>query len=180
MKRLAQSLSRAITRLEELCLTFGILAIALLTIANVLGRSLFGHSLASAQELCQFLMIAVTFLGIGYGASEARHIRMTALYDALPRRVRKLVMQLIALSTAALLFVLTWLALRYVFGTVRALGSVSPVLEVPLYLVYLAAPVGFALGAVQYLLTFVRNLGTEEVYVSFTHTDDYEEPVAGV
>jgi len=48
---------------------------------------------------------------------------------------------------------------------------------VPLYLVYLAAPLGLALGGVQYLFALWRNLTAPpgEVYLSFEHRDDYEE-----
>jgi TRAP-type C4-dicarboxylate transport system permease small subunit len=77
------------------------------------------------------------------------------------------------------MFVLTWLSLEYIFGTVRVLGSTSPVLRVPLYLVYLAAPIGFVLAGVQYALAFLKNLTSEGVYLSFDHEDTYDEPPAG-
>ena len=163
----------AVTWLEELCLAWGILGIAALTIANVVGRAVFGNSLASAEELSQFLMVFVTFLGLGYAAGKGRHIRMTALYDALPLRARKAVRLFITATTAALLFYLAYLGLRYSLGTVRELGSVSPALEVPLWLVYLAAPAGFILAGIQYVLAFVQNLRAEEVYLSFEQLDEY-------
>jgi TRAP-type C4-dicarboxylate transport system permease small subunit len=140
--RWVSALSRAVTRLEELCLAWGILAIAALTITNVLLRAVFGQSLLFAMELSRFLIVLVTFVGIGYAAGKGRHIRMTALYDALGTRARKAIMLLITGSTAALLFALAWLSLRYVLGTVRELGAVSPVLQVPSHLPYLAAPLG--------------------------------------
>lgn len=166
---------RAVTRLEEICLATGILGIALLTIANVLLRSIVGQSLLFAEEVSRFLIVFVTFVGIGYAASKGRHIRMTALYDAMPLRARKVLMLFITASTSLLLFSLTWLALRYTLGTVRELGTVSPVLRVPRYLVYLSAPFGFFLGGVQYLLAFVKNLYTSEVYLSFEKLDEYDE-----
>lgn len=169
------ALSRAVTRLEEFCLAWGILGIALLTIANVLLRSTLGGSLLFAEEVSRFLIVFVTFVGIGYAASKGRHIRMTALYDALPERARKALMLFITAGTSALLFALTWLALRYVLGTVRELGTVSPVLRVPRYLVYLSAPLGFFLGGVQYLLAFIKNLTAPGVYVSFEKRDEYDE-----
>lgn len=176
--RWATALSRAVTRIEELCLAWGILGIALLTIANVLLRSIFGESLLFALELCRFLIVLVTFVGIGYAASKGRHIRMTALYDALGPRAQKAVMLLITSSTSCLLFGLTWLSLRYVFGTVRELGPVSPVLRVPRHWVYAAAPVGFFLGGIQYALAFLKNLTEPDVYLSFDKRDEYDEAPA--
>jgi len=171
---LLRSVFKAITRVEEICLAGGILGIALLTIGNVLLRMTTGRSLLFAEEVSRFLIVLVTFMGIGYGASQGRHIRMTAFYDALRPRARKGVMLLITASTSALMFALAWLAFSYVLGTVRQLGAVSPVLQVPRYLVFLVAPVGLLLGAVQYLLTFVKNLRSPETWVAFDVLDGYE------
>jgi len=169
-----------VTKIEELCLTWAMILIALLTIGNVIGRT-FDRSLAFAEELSQFLIILVTFIGLGYAASRARHIRMTALYDTLGEAARKPLALWISASTAILLLALTALSVDYILGTVRVLGSVSPVLQVPLWIVYLAAPLGLLLAALQYALAFARNLTSEGVWLSFEHDDGYEdEPAPGV
>jgi len=180
LRALAARLSKWVTRLEEACLAGGILGIAALTIANVVGRVLFDHSLAFAEELSQFLIVFVTFLGIGYAAAKGRHIRMTAVYDQLGKRSRKRLAIVIAATTSALLFYLTYLGLDYTLGTMHELGSVSPVLEVPLWTVYLSAPLGFGLGGIQYALAVVRNLESDEVYLSYETRDDEPAPADGI
>lgn len=166
---------RVVTKLEELCLAWGMIGIAALTIANVFARSVLGHSLTFAEEISQFLIVFVTFVGLGYGVSQGRHIRMTALYDQLPERGRKATMAFIALSTSALMFYLTYLSVDYVLGTVRVLGTVSPALQVPLWIVYLSAPLGFFLAGIQYGMTFLKNLIAEDVWISFEKRDEYDE-----
>lgn len=169
-----RDLFRGVQRVEAFLLSGSILLIAAMTITNVFTRTLFDRSLASVEELSQFLMVMVTFIGVSYGANRGRHIRMTALYDQLPHGPRKALMTGIAATTAVVLAMLAWVALQYV-GTVRTLGTVSPALQVPLWWVYLAAPLGLALAAVQYGLAVVRNLMEDDVYVSFERTDAYEE-----
>ncbi len=176
MKHVAERISGALERLEELCLAGGILGIAALTIANVFARTLLGSSLVFAEEVSQFLIVMVTFLGLGYATAKGRHIRMTAIYDQLPEAGRKRLMLLITSTTAALLFYLAYLGVAYAAGTVRALGSVSPALRVPLWIVYLAAPLGFSLAGLQYVLAFIKNLTAEGVYLSFEKKDEYDEP----
>lgn len=175
MVRLSQRLLRALRFWEELCLAWGVLALTVLSIANVVARSLFGESLASAEELSRFLMIWITFVGVGYGASRGRHVRMTALYDALSARARKRCMLLVTFGTSALCFWFGLLATDYVFGTVRALGAVSPVLEIPKWIVFLAAPLGLFCAALQYALAGLRNLVEADVYLSFTTRDEYDD-----
>jgi TRAP-type C4-dicarboxylate transport system permease small subunit len=132
-----------------------------------------GFSLAFAEELSQFLIIAVTFVGLSYAAGRGRHIRMTALCDQLPRRWRRRLMILISASTCLLLLVLAGFALHYV-GTVCFLGTVSPVLQVPLFLIYAIVPVGLLLAAMQYALTAWRNATSGDVYLSYDRRDEYE------
>ena len=167
-------LFRAIGRLEEVCLAGGILLIAGLTIANVVVRTVTGGSVVYAEELSQFAMIAVTFIGASYAASKGRHIRMTAIYDNLSPARQKSLMLAITATTTGLLAVLAYYAIEYAL-TVRALGTISPALQVPFWIVYLAAPIGLGLGAIQYALAFYKNLTTEGVWLSFDHEDKYDE-----
>lgn len=165
---------KAIEAFEKAVLAWSIIAMATVSVANVAGRNLFGYSLAFAEELNQILIILITFLGIGYGARHARHIRMSALYDQLQGRTRKALMVIITTGTGVLMFVLAWYAGRYVAG-VAAAGSVTPALRIPLYVVYAWVPVGFAIAGLQYLLAAVRNLTAEGVHLSYQQAETYEE-----
>jgi len=166
----------AVQKVEEVLLSAAVLIIAGLTILNVICRSLLGFSLAATEEVAQFCIIVVCFVGLSYAASKGRHIRMTAIYDQLPRRFRKVLMILISASTSAVMFVMAWYAVEYV-RTVYSLGGVYPALRVPVFIVYAIAPVGLLMSGIHYGLATVRNLSSREVYVSFERTDRYEEPV---
>ncbi len=167
-----------IRRIEELILAGSILLIAALTIANIVSRTASGTSLAFTEELSQFLIIGVTFVGLSYAAGRGRHIRMTAVYDQLPERLQKGLMVTSSALTCLLMLMLAAFSLRYI-ATVRFLESVSPVLQVPLHLVYLIVPLGLGLAAVQYGMTVVRNFTSDGVWLSFDVKDEYEQPVIG-
>lgn len=169
---------RIVARIEAFLLAWSIMAIAGLTISNVFCRALLGFSLSFTEELSQFLIIVVTFVGLSYAASKGRHIRMTALYDQFNARWRKVLMIAISALTALLMLVLAWYSFEYI-ATVRFLDGISPVLRVPLHLVYLVVPLGLLLSAIQYILTVVRNITSTDVYLSFEHKDEYEKPVSG-
>ena len=173
-----QRVFKIIRRIEELILACSILLIAGLTIANIGSRTLTGASLAFTEELSQFLIIGVTFIGLSYAAGSGRHIRMTAVYDQLSERTQKTLMLISAALTGALMLTLAGYSLKYI-ATVRFLESVSPVLQVPLHLVYLIVPLGLTLAAIQYALTFARNCTSYGVWLSFDVKDEYEQPVIG-
>lgn len=177
-RSIAQSLFTVIHKIEEWLLTWAMILVAVLTITNVFSRLLFNHALAFAEELTRFMIIVICFVGLSYAASRGRHIRMTALYDLLPLRPRKILMMVIAAVTALLMFYLAYASVGYIY-VIYDLESMSPTLRVPLFIVYLAAPIGLVLAGIQYLLTLVRNLNEPDaVYLSYDQTDAYEEAPA--
>ena len=161
-------------RTQEVILAGSILLIATLTILNVFTRSVLGMSLAFTEELSQLFMVVITFVGLGYAASQGRHIRMTALYDQLGHRSRKILMVAITAGTSALTLGLAYFSLRYV-GTVHALGTVSPALQIPLYAVYLVAPLGLGMASIQYAMAAYRNLSVHDIHVSYSQKEGPDE-----
>ncbi len=167
---------RCIDRAEAFILSSGVIIMAVNTIANVFGRYLFSQSIYFTEELNEFLIITITFMGLGYVTRKGRHIRMSAFYDILPLYPKKILMIIIASSTAAVMFLLTWYAAEYVMKIAHR-GRVTPALQLPLYLTYLWVVIGFMLTGIQYLLTAIKNISPgDDVYISFTTVDRYEDP----
>jgi len=167
-------LDSVIARFEAFVLATGVLLMAANSIANVVGRFVFSQSLYFSEELNQFLIVLVTFVGLGYAARKGRHIRMSAVYDQLSDRQRKALMILIAAVTAAVMFVLAYYSYVYV-ARVAKLGKVTPSLQVPLYLTYFWVPLGFIITGIQYIMTVVKNLQSDDIYISYEQIDTYEE-----
>ncbi len=168
------TLDKGIAKFEALILAYGVILMALNSVVNVIGRTFFQQSLYFSEELNQFLIVLITFVGMGYASRKGRHIRMSAIYDQLGDRGRKVLMILICVITAAVLFVLAWYSYGYV-ARVAKLGKVTPALQVPLYLTYIWVPIGFLITGIQYCLAVVRNLREPEVYMSYEHMDTYED-----
>ncbi len=177
MVKVLSAIDNAMRWFEILVLSSGIMLMAVNTIANVFARYLFANSLYFSEELNEFLIIIITFVGLGYATREGRHIRMSAIYDMLSPRSQKLLMIFIAGLTAAIMFLLAWYALEYVQKTAQR-ERVTPALQVPLYLTYIWVIIGFAVTAIQYTLTAIRNLDLSDpcVYISYTKEDTYEDP----
>jgi C4-dicarboxylate transporter, DctQ subunit len=173
LERIAARIAIAVEHVEEFLLASSVLVIAVMTTANVFCRSVLGFSLPATDEVAQVSIVVLCFTGLSYAAGKGRHIRMTAIYDQLPPRIRKPLMVLITGGTAAILVVLAWYALIYVV-TVYRLGGISPALRLPYWIPYSVAPVGLLLAGIQYGLAAVRNLGGPGIYVSFSRQDGYE------
>ncbi len=174
LRAVLQAIDRTTAFVERWVLIASILLMAAMNIANVVARNLFNNSLTFSQDVNQILIILVTFLGIGYAARRARHIRMSAFYDQLTGKSRKGLLLVILVGTAALMFVLCYYSLQYTLQQYRYGGS-TPALQIPWWTVYLWVPVGFLLAGIQYVLAVIRNLITPGAHLSFEEKDEYDE-----
>lgn len=166
------SIDSLIARVEEFIMAVGIILMAVNTIANVISRFIFNHSIIFAEELNSTFILLVTFAGIGYAARHGRHIRMSAIYDHMPDKVRKILMTVIVAVTAFFMLFLAYYAVQYIYH-VYSKGRVMPALGVPVYVIYLWVPVGFFITGVQYALTTVKNIREKEIYLS-TNLKEHE------
>lgn len=163
-----------IAKFEAFLLAAGVILMAINTCVNVVARFVFGQGLFFTGEINRILIILITFAGIGYAARHGRHIRMSAVYDAIPVKGRKVLMIFIALFTSAVMFFLCYHSYGYI-ETLYGRGRILPALGVEIWWIYIWAPVGFAITGIQYLLTAIKNLTSRDVYLSTGVMDGYAD-----
>ncbi|QOR40536.1 TRAP transporter small permease [Billgrantia diversa] len=163
-----------ISKVEAVILALGVLLMALNTIANVVGRFVFGSSIFFSGEINRILIIMITFAGIGYAARHGRHIRMSAVYDALPVGGRRVLMITIALFTSLVMFFLLYYSIVYILDLYDK-GRVLPALGMPIWIIYVWVPMGFLITGIQYLLTAIKNMTSRDVYLSTGVLDGYKD-----
>jgi TRAP-type C4-dicarboxylate transport system permease small subunit len=114
-------------------------AMVALVFGNVVARYAFNFSLIWAEELSQYLMVWVTFLGAGLALRQGRHVAVELVQDALPAALGRALRLAVALLVAAFLIVLAYLGVEFVSF---AWFQETPVLNVSFGIPYLAVPVG--------------------------------------
>ena len=163
-----------ISKLEAVILAVGVLLMATNTIANVIGRFVLGESIFFSGEINRILIIMITFAGIGYAARHGRHIRMSAIYDALPVGGRRALMIVISLFTSLVMFFLLYYSVLYIVDLYDK-GRILPALGFPIFIIYVWVPLGFLITGIQYLLTAIKNMTSRDVYLSTTVLDGYKD-----
>ena len=93
-----------ISRFEGFMLAVGVIAMTINTIAAVISRFVFNNAITYTDELNMIFIVVVTYAGLSYAARYGRHIRMSAIYDAMPAKVRKALMIVMASVTSAFMF----------------------------------------------------------------------------
>ncbi|MGM0774434.1 MAG: TRAP transporter small permease [Pseudomonadota bacterium] len=168
------TIDEAIAKTEAVILAMGVILMAINTCVNVIMRFGLGKGLFFSGEVNRVLIVLITFAGIGYAARHGRHIRMSAIYDMLPVLGRKILMVIIGFFTAAAMFFLCYFSAGYI-DTLIDRGRILPALSMPIWIMYIWVPIGFAVTGIQYLLTAIKNLTSEDVYLSTGVVDGYAD-----
>jgi TRAP-type C4-dicarboxylate transport system permease small subunit len=99
-------------------------------------------SIIWAEELSQYLMVWMVFLGAGLAFRQGRHVAVEMLQDVLPGPVGRLMRWTVVVASAGFLLALTILGARYAaFGA----AQLTPATQIPASIPYSAVPVGAAL-----------------------------------
>jgi TRAP-type C4-dicarboxylate transport system permease small subunit len=163
-----------ISRLEGFMLAVGVIAMTINTIAAVISRFVFNNAITYTDELNVIFIVVVTYAGLSYAARYGRHIRMSAIYDAMPAKTRKVMMIVMASVTSAFMFFLSFYSYYYIFEVYKS-GRILPALGLPVFYIYLWVPVGLIMTGLQYAFTVVKNLAESDVYLSTYVKDGYSD-----
>ena len=140
---------------EDLFCAVSLLTAAVVLFVNVVLRYLFSASTSWAEELIRYLMIWITFIGGSICVRRGAHIRMDFLLTMLPRSVAAALTRLVYLAAAGFCAALFWYSVRLVAFTVE-LHQTSPAMGVPMWIPYLAMPLGSALMTLRFLMAACR------------------------
>ncbi|WP_041795334.1 TRAP transporter small permease [Pararhodospirillum photometricum] len=122
-------------------------------------RSINSLKLTWAQETCIYLFIWMAKFGAAYGVRQGIHVGVDILVERLHGAARRR-LTLLAMS-GGILFTAVVLVISAEFvWNVRLGGQLSPDLEMPMWLIYLAVPLGSALMCFRFIQAFWRYFTT--------------------
>ena len=154
---------------EKLELSICIVLISLMTMLifiQVVMRYIIGSSLAWSEELARYIFIWLIYLGIPYAAKKMKHIRIEAALKLFPRKLRPYIVLTGDIIFFAFSVVITVTAFSLV-AKQTASGQHSPAMQLPMWIVYLAPAVGFALTSFRQMQVIIGRVSKKEGY-----TDD--------
>jgi len=129
---------------------------ATLVFVNVVTRYVFNFSIIWAEEVSQYLMIWIAYLGAGLALREGRHVAVEMLQDRLPTALGRRVRMAVGGLVLAFLGAVTVLGFQFV---VFVWNQETPVLNISLGIPSLAIPIGALLFALHLLLMFRNYVG---------------------
>ena len=135
-----------------------LVAIMLITIAQVLMRSIFSIPFVGIEELSRYLFISFIFLGLSYYNRIDGHIKLEGLQKNLPLKVKRIIGIIIHVSSVIVFGIITFSA---IYTSLTNYNSTTQTLAIPFWLFFLPTIVGFALLTVEEIIILIEKCKME-------------------
>lgn len=133
---------------EELLLSISLIVLVLIMGLQVFMRYIMNNSLAWPEELSRYIFIWFTYIGVSYAIHKGVHLHIDLLFNYVSKSVKK-----VFETISDILFLLFLVVAIYggieVTNSLFASQQTSPGLGLTMAFVYLALPVGSALGVIR-------------------------------
>ena len=135
---------------ERIIVTAVLVITSITLVAQVFMRYVLAEPLVWAEELARFMLVWCTMVGSSLAVRESRHIIVDFAPILFGPRSVKLFSYISHAGVLAFCCVVLYYSIPFV-EKVRAIGQLSPTLEVPMWMVYAALPVGIGAAALRTL-----------------------------
>jgi TRAP-type C4-dicarboxylate transport system permease small subunit len=157
--RLAR-LSQWLDKFEKGAVTVLLGTMTIVVFLQVFFRFVVKGSLPWSEELSRYVMVWAVFFGASMGAKTGAHIGVEAFVNFFPQKIKRS-MIIISAGFTQIFCVLVFVLSLQVVIRIYQMGQVSPAMEIPMYIPYLAVPVGAVLMSIRFLQASVGKWNSE-------------------
>lgn len=145
MKKFIKNLER----IQEVLLVSLLIIMCMVIFLATVGRFTKLFTIVWAEELARYFMIWIIFLGIGVAGKKGEHFSVEVLDMLLPKKSLKVVNIIKVVLVVVFNLVASVWAIKIIRYQVLT-KQITPTLHWPMWVMYLAIPVGLLLMAIQY------------------------------
>lgn len=143
--------------LEEFFMIIFLILLTCIMMIQVILRYCFKSPLSWAEEACRYCFVYSVMLATAYCIRKGRMLRVDVVINLFPPVVAKL-LDLLAQLMAIIFCVIMLRPAWNVMASARMIGNVSSGLELPMWILYTSAPLGFFLGIIRGIEVFIFSL----------------------
>lgn len=134
---------------------------------QVLTRTFFNYSNHWSEEYARYCNIFLIYISSALAAKRKKHIRVDVVLNVWPKKIRRYVAEVGNYIWIAFNLLMAKVSIDYIIY-LKGVNSTSQALNIPLWCIYLALPIGFILMTVRLLVNQIN---------SYKHWNDVSEPV---
>lgn len=143
--------------LEEYIGVLSLVITSFIVFIQVILRYVFNYSLHWSEEVARYLIIWFIFVGSSIAVREKAHAAVDALVIYLPKRYKK-VFSLLANVVAIIFCVILVVSGYATVENVINFANVTPSLGMPMFIPYLAIPIGGMLMMIRFLQLLIEDI----------------------
>lgn len=144
-----------VNRLEEGVSFFFFVVMCVFVFLQVFFRFVLNRPLLYPEEVSRAAYVWLSFIGMSLVTRTREHIRVDFFVQLLPIVPRRWVQLIVDLLVLAMMVALAWFGVRFV---IFSRMSITPALEVPMNLYYVAFPLGCLLSIIRLVQNIVADV----------------------
>lgn len=142
-------------RIEDYSIAAGLFAVTILLFVNIVLRYAFAANTTWAEEFIRYVMIWITFIGGSVCFRKGMHVGVDFIMDLVKGKAKKGLQLFIHIISMIFLVFLIKYGIDLVIFTMNT-GQITPSLQIPLFYIYLAIPVGSGLSLLHLVINSVK------------------------
>ncbi len=157
MNKQSSPLQRVIDKID---VTISVTALTILVIivsVQVFCRYVLQNSLDWTEELARYLSIWSVMFGCSYAMKNDGHLEMTVLRSLVGPRLRKAIHAFACLMCLLFCLIMIYAGMESI-ENIRWSEQLTPAMQIPAWIIWLAMPIGMGLMAIQAVIRTVRVL----------------------
>ena len=151
--------------LEEAIMVFFLILISCVMMFQIVVRYLFDSPMPWPEEFCRYCFVWSCMLATGFCIRKGSMLRVDVIFGLFPEKIAFILDVFSKILAAAFCFIMLGAAWNVTMNTLN-IGQVSPAMQMPTWLLYISAPLGFALGAIR---------GVQSIILAFTSVKKNKE-----
>lgn len=153
-----KKIDKAVTLFENYFLIIGLLTVSVVLFVNVVLRYVFSAGLSWAEEFSRYVIVWMVTAGVGAAARENMHMSITAIIDLTKSKKFHFGINMFVLLSGLLFAIFTLVTGSRLVYSMILNNQLSPAMEIPLWTIYLALPIGGLLLTYRLVQSFFKQL----------------------
>ena len=155
IERFATTLKLGLIQFTRVVITILAAVLLVVLIYAVASRYIFGFSIVGIEEIAQFLLAWIVFLGVSVALYQREHMAMIALNRRFSLLTRKIIDRIFDLLMILFLLIVAFQGIKL---AISVIPQISPVLEISYFWSYISLPVGAILGIIQLIFILMDDI----------------------
>jgi len=162
MPLIIEKIDKVMDTVERNCVGFATLGMVAIIFTNVVMRNFFHSGLVWGNELTSYLNIFAVYIAISAGFKYGSHVGVSVFVDfVLPKKIRKSVSVITQFIILLFCMLVSYLAVKMSMAQFAS-GQVSPVLTVPLWIIYGIVVIGMIMSSLRIIMVIIKIINKRE------------------